>query len=144
MVMAIGYKACIGFGSFFAGHGDIVRNNRCLVGLETFGHSTQDFPTSTFRKMNGQMFESHQDNVAFVNRCKEGNSVMFNNSYYTPHGNASYRCGDFGNDEEFNLTRVQDEFGIEKGSTSETFPSLDVLVQWAKSLLIEDNQVQEM
>lgn len=137
LVMASGRKACIGFGSFKPGHGDIVRNNRCVVGLETIGNS-QDYDeasASSLADFKGQIVTKELDNVAMLEQCKDGNAVIYNNSYYTPNGNASYTCWNLGL--EVSLADMQEKYMIDQGSTSETLPSVDLMVQWAEGLLME-------
>ena len=147
LVMAFGGKACIGFGSFKPGHGDVVRNNTCLVGLETISSSgREDFlPAATtihslFVNSTGQILTKEPDNVAMIVRCKDSNAVIHNNSYYTPHGNASYQCWNL--QQEISLAELQVKYGLELGSTTERLPPIDVLVQWARALLIEDTLVR--
>ena len=67
----------------------------------------------------------------------DSNAIIGNNSYYTPNGNASYQCGDLG--QELSLSEVRNKFGLEKGSTTNILPLVDDIVQWAKELLISNN-----
>ena len=139
LVMASGRKACIGFGSFKPDHGDVVRNNKCIVGLETIGNNREHFEglQSSFADYQGHKVTKELDNVAMLQQCKDGNAVIHNNSYYTPNGNASYTCWNLGL--EVSLADMQEKYMVEQGSTTETLPSVDLMVQWAKGLLIEDS-----
>jgi len=144
LVMAAGRKACIGMGSFNPGHGDIVRNNKCLVGLDIMGDVVESPPAVTLRLEQDRLVSQTKDYVAGVERCQDGNALITNNSYFTPHGNASYTCGDIEGDSELLLSRVQEEFKMEKGSTTDKLPPMDVMVGWAKSLLMERDDVEEV
>lgn len=134
LVLASGRKACTGFASFLPGHGDIVRNNQCIVGLETissFFHGELAGP----RDSKGQLREREADNIAYLSRCKSSNAVLFNNSYYTPHGNASINCYDIDGG-DVSLTELQVKYGLEHGSFSTTIPPVETMLGWARSLLI--------
>ena len=134
LVLASGRKACTGFGSFFPGRGDIVRNNQCIVGLETVS-SLNHWELAGPRDSNGNLREKAPDNIAYLGTCKGSNAVLYNNSYYTPHGNASILCYDIEGG-EVSLTDLQDKYGLEHGSFSTTIPPVEDILGWATSMLI--------
>lgn len=139
LVMALGRKSCIGFGSFKPGHRDIVQNNKCLVGLETIS-SPFEHQTAIIRDSAGNQVSKELDNVGGL-VCKGANAILRNNRYYTPNGNASYECYDV--DGEVSFEDIKQKYGLEQGSTSEKIPPLKVIIQWARSLLIEDSQLTD-
>ena len=141
LVMAFGRKACIGFGSFKPGHGDVVRNNKCLVGLETLGNDSElNSPAavaSTPIDPTVHNVMKELDNVAMLEECGDSNALISNNSYFTPNGNASYTCWNMGR--EVSLADIQNTYKLEQGSTTERLPSVDVMLKWARDLVLEDN-----
>jgi hypothetical protein len=98
---------CIGFGSFYTGHGHTVRNNSCIV-------PRGDAPLS------------------FVQECIAEKVSIMNNAYYSPNGTALFECG---NEAIFTLEQVQESFGLELGSTASPTPSVDTIIHWSKHLL---------
>lgn len=141
LVMASGRKACIGFGSFKPGHGDVVCQNKCLVGLETLSNDNElnfsAVPASTTTDFTTQKVMKELNNVAMLQQCKDGNAVIHNNSYFTPNGNASYTCWNMG--KEVSLTDIQNTYNLEQGSTTERLPPVDVIFQWARELVLGDS-----
>ena len=137
LVLASGRKACTGFGSFLPGHGDIVRNNQCIVGLETVS-SLKHGMLAGPRDANGSLRSKELDNIAYLGRCKGSNAQLYNNSYYTPHGNASINCYDIDGG-DISLAELQEKYGLEHGSFSTTIPPIETILGWARSLLIVDD-----
>ncbi|CAB9498027.1 expressed unknown protein [Seminavis robusta] len=131
LVMASGRKRCIGIGSFKAGHGDIIQNNRCAVRLDSISSTEQLTRVS-------ELGEDSLDNVGGLGRCKESNARISNNTYYTPEGDAMFYCNDIG-DEEQSLVVLQ-TYGIENSSISQKHPPLKLLVQWAQEMLLGRNE----
>lgn len=140
LVLASGRKACTGLDDFLPGHGDVVRNNRCIVGLETISSTTKEhIELAGPRDSKGELRDRLPDNIGYMT-CKNGNAVLYNNSYFTPHGNASISCRDL--DQEISFTDLQDKYGFEKGSTVSTIPPVKSILQWANAMLIAgDEQV---
>jgi hypothetical protein len=134
LVLASEYKACIGFDTFLPGHGHIVRNNQCIVGLETLS-SLKHGDLARPRDSSGRLRERVPDNIAYLGRCKDSNTMLLNNSYYTPHGNASINCWDIGFS-EVSLADLQEKYGLEQGSFSTTIPPVETILEWARSILI--------
>lgn len=99
---------CIGFGSFYTGHGHTVRNNKCIV-------------------------PRGDDPVAYLDECDSAKVSISNNTYFSPNGNATIQCGRL--DECFSLTQARDKFGLEMGSRSAPTPSISSIIQWSKQLL---------
>jgi hypothetical protein len=54
-------QMCISFGTFFEGHGHVVRNNKCIV-------PRTDLP------------------IILLERCQRPRAVLHNNSYFTSNG----------------------------------------------------------
>lgn len=134
LVLASGRKSCIGFGSFLPGHGHIVQNNTCIVGLQTIRETDGVSVERYKRDKSWWLFSSSVDNVAGLERCEGSHAILRTNKYYTPHGNASFSC-EF--PEQIGLEDVQKSFGLELGSTTDAIPDVKTLIRWAKALLFE-------
>ena len=102
-------QRCIGFGTFFPGHGHIVRGNKCIV---------------------------PRDNapLAFFGECSSTTVTVERNSYFSPNGTATIECSHVTH-ETYSLEKVQQMFGLELGSTVQPTPSVDTIIQWSKELL---------
>ena len=73
------------------------------------------------------------DRVATVAQCDARFVELHNNSYYSPHGNASFSCGGQGGGDLL-LPEVQ-ALGIEQSSTFEQIPDDDVILGWARAFV---------
>ena len=103
---------CIGFGSFFPGHGHVVRNNKCLV---------------------------PQNNQAIISlsRCNKGYAILHDNQYFTPNGSVAVECGD--QNSLLPLYRLQETFGLENRSIAQIAPNkVEEVVAWAVETLFHD------
>jgi hypothetical protein len=124
-------------GSFKPGHGDIVQNNRCAVRLDGVSSMEAEHQPTTGRLADPtkrRLTSDFPDEIGGLEQCKNSSALFRNNTYYTPHGNASYQCYDMG--PQVSLVDMQDIYGTELGSTSEKLPPVDTLIQWAKEMLI--------
>lgn len=105
--LVIGYpnkQVCIGFGSFFEGHGHIVRRNICLAGIG-----------------NEAMIQ--------LETCKSNHAILQDNKYFSPNGEAMCQCG-YG-DPLIPFYDFQSIFGIEKGSSIDYLPGdPEVVLTW--------------
>jgi hypothetical protein len=97
---------CIGFGSFYAGHGHIVRRNRCIV-------------------------PRNEDPVVFLDECDSQKVSISNNAYFSPTRNMSMQCGE----EHFSIDQIQDKFGLELDSTAAMTPSIQSIFGWSEQIL---------
>jgi Right handed beta helix region len=102
---------CIEFGSFFPGHGHVVRRNKCIV-------PRGDTP------------------LAFLEQCLLSSPVTVQeNLYFVPvNGTAMYECGDVPG-VVFSLEDVQNKFDLEIGSNVFSTPSIDAIIRWSRDLL---------
>ena len=136
LVMAMGRKKCIGFGSFKEGHGDIVQNNTCIVGLQKIQDDATNSADGNYMRdpTKKRLWSDHEDNVASLERCEGSNAILRTNKYYTPHGNASFTCSYAGGG-EISLEEVQTKYGLDLGSTTDIIPPVHILLYWARQLL---------
>jgi hypothetical protein len=130
-------KNCVGMGSFKPGHGDIIQNNRCAVRLDTVSSKEAALESATGRLTDPtkrRVSSDYPDEIGGIDQCKNIVAVLRNNSYYTPHGNASYLCYDIG--PQVSLVDMQEKYGTELSSTVEKLPPVFTLIQWAREMLI--------
>jgi len=120
---------CFNMGSFYQGHGDILRRNRCLVGLgHKMGSGCGDpsCASPTPEKKVSQEIVGH-----LWGGC-EGSAVkLSSNQYYTPDGEARIGCGD----DVISLGELQTHFGMEQDSMTEKLPDEETMIEWAKKML---------
>jgi len=103
---------CVGFGSFFPGHGHVVRRNKCLV------------PRT-------------DDAIISLSRCNHSNAILHDNAYFTPNGTVTAECGD--QKSLLPLHRLQESFGIENGSIAAVSPNTtEEVMAWAIQALFHD------
>jgi hypothetical protein len=104
-------------GDFLEGHGDVLRGNRCLVGL-------------------GNSHNSIDDQIPFVGRlwggCEDSHVTLAGNHYFTPDGVVKIACHE---DDYVTLDEIQRKFGLEGNSTGGTLPSEVKILHWAKSIM---------
>jgi hypothetical protein len=110
--IVIGYprkSMCVGFGSFYEGHGHVVRRNICLAA-------------------------NSNEPIIQLETCENNHAILHENTYYTPNGNASCLCGY--NTIPIPFEQCKDVFGIENRSTVSPTPK-DALtvINWAKKIL---------
>lgn len=129
LVIAFPYRKsqCFGMGSFFEGHGDILRRNRCLLGLgNSPGSNEWDDPYDE-APLPGEKEPEH--NVgSFGGECEHSPLTLASNEYYTPDGEANVSCGSG----TYSLNDLQEKFGLEEGSTNALLPDDETILQWAE------------
>ena len=131
-------------GSFKEGHGDVLRGNRCLLGLST-GNGNDDADadnTSTATEKTGTdvLHEEHgyysiDDEPPFVGSlweaCEDSSVTLESNEYYTPDGIALIGCN--GRNDFYTLQDMATKFGLEVNSTVSILPDVRTILEWAKS-----------
>lgn len=129
-------------GSFKEGHGDILRGNRCLLGLGDLKDSATEVSTFDYIWLKASREERgyssvDDDEPAYVGRiwgdCKESHITLESNEYYTPDGVARVGCN---GDEFFELKDIQTKFGLEVNSTVGLLPDVDTILSWARSIVM--------
>ena len=113
--IVIGYprkSMCVGFGSFYKGHGHVVRRNICFA-------SNTNEPIV--------QLETCYDN-------HDNHAILHDNQYFTPNGNASCLCGY--NTSPIPFDECKKRFGIENRSTVHSTPKdAKIIVIMAKNIL---------
>ena len=127
-------------GNFLEGHGDVLRGNRCLVGLRNDDDriDCEDFDsscgTSEIMMTASSLDRVLEDEPPFVGRlwgdCEASHVTLVSNEYYTPDGIAMIGCN--GND-FYNLKDMATKFGLEVNSTSARLPDVETILDWARS-----------
>ena len=100
-----------------AGPGNIIFNNKIVV----FGCP---YTPPHYCDINGQLF--NQEALPAIQ--------LYNNSYYTPNGNASLIVG-YSDDNYYSLEEMRKKYKKCQDSTNNTVPSVDTIVGWAADLL---------
>ena len=100
---------CIGFGSFFEGHGDIVRRNKCIVPAD-------DRPS------------------IFVTHCDHMTAALYHNEYFSPNGTVLVEC-EFNSNNVYTLEAAQEKYGLEVGSTASVTPTIAEILKWSREIL---------
>ena len=135
-------------GSFNEGHGDVLRGNRCLVGLSTGSYAfNDDRPTSStmqvrenlLREKYGYNSSSTDDESPFVGRlwggCEDSHVTLESNEYYTPDGIAMVVCN---GDDFHKLEEMGPNFGLEVNSTVSVLPDVKTILTWAEAATQHD------
>lgn len=138
-------------GSFLEGHGDILRGNRCLIGLSNHKNTNVDDPTCRGNPRHctsknyhylvnftgASIGDDDDDERPIVGGlwggCQDSHVTLTGNEYYTPDGTAMIGCGE----DAFTLADAAKEFGLEVGSTSSLFPNEETIVGWAESIMMQ-------
>ena len=89
---------CIGFGKFLQGHGHAVQRNYCIV------PSANDQP------------------IVQLATCNNSHANLRDNAYYSKNGKASIRCGYRQGTPLLPLSKAQELYGLELGSTVSVLP----------------------
>lgn len=112
---------CFGMGTFFEGHGDVLRRNRCILGIDQTKHTSayedKDMPRNVGR---------------FYGECAHSHLTMVDNEYYTPDGVTTIGCE---GDSFHSLKEMQDQFGLEIGSFGGPLPDDSKILEWANDLI---------
>lgn len=131
LIMAFPYDGsqCFNMGDFNKGHGDILRRNRCLVGL---GHKMDSGCGDPSCSSPTPESDESQQIVGYLwGSCKDSAVVLSENEYFTPDGKAKIGC----DDGAFPLEEMQTKYGREIGSTHSKLPDEETMIQWAKQML---------
>ena len=115
---------CINVGGFKAGIGDAFFNNTCISGI---GEWDMGSGCGSPACANHSHKVPEMDVVGQVSECDTNYTALKTNRYFTPHGNASLRCGG----KVTAIADVQRSFDNEVGSTSSALPSADQALGWA-------------
>ena len=107
---------CLNFADFNNnGPGDQVWGNKCVL----MGCNNKDCV----------------DNLGSIAQCFVGSPAqMWNNEYFSKHGNGSFGCWNGTHFENFNITQMQNLYQMEIGSNATYLPSNQTIVNWAKTL----------
>jgi hypothetical protein len=126
-------------GGFNEGHGDVLRGNRCLLGLRIGKDNistiiaTKKIREAALREEYGYS-TSIDDEPPFVGRlwggCVDSHVTLESNKYYTPDGIAMVVCN---GDDFHKLQDMATKFGLEVNSTVSVLPDLKTILEWAKS-----------
>lgn len=131
LIMAFPYDGsqCFSMGSFYQGHGDVLRNNRCLVGL---GHHMDSGCGDPSCASPIPETDASQQIVGHLwGGCENSAVVLSHNQYFTPDGNAKIGC----QDDAIPLEEMETKYGMEDGSTHSKLPDEETMIKWAKQLL---------
>lgn len=116
-------------GTFLKGHGDTLRSNRCIVGLDKARTSINWISAIKTSERTGDT----PPNVGrFYGECGDSHLTMTSNEYYTPDGVVNIGCS---GDNFHTLQELQDLFRLEIGSKGGTIPDDAVILQWAAKIL---------
>ena len=132
LIMAFPYDGsqCFNMGDFYNGHGDILRRNRCLVGLgHKMGSGCGD---PSCANPIPESDESQQIVGHLWGGCDNSTVELSDNQYFTPDGEAQIEC----QDNTFTLEEVQTKFGMEKGSSKAKLPDEEMMIDWAKEMML--------
>jgi len=129
---------CFGMGSFKEGHGDILRGNKCLLGLQGTldGNESIAIETSNRNSREAVLRKEYGTSSQFVDPKFVGSmylgcehATLESNEYYTPDGKAFIMCGD----KYYNVNDMAEKLGQEINSTVTVLPEVKTILKWAKS-----------
>jgi hypothetical protein len=113
--LVIGYPKksnCVGFGTFYEGHGHVVRRNICLAAND-------------------------KEAIIQLGSCVRNGSILHDNSYFTPSGTAFCQCGY--KSPLIPFDKFQTLYGYEDGSTISVAPKdVKVVFDFALSVLFPE------
>jgi len=141
MAISLSYHGgpCFGMGSFREGHGDVLRGNKCLLGIDAgqdevdnLASSAQTMREAALRERYGYKYTNDED--PFVGRlwggCVDSHLTLESNEYYTPDGIAMVICN---GDEYHKLEDMAPTFGLEINSTVSSLPDVRTILVWAEA-----------
>ena len=135
---------CFGMGTFKEGHGDILRGNKCLLGLQGTLDSSESYRISIRKIREARLREEYgysvtDDDPKFVGSMYKGcvNVTLESNEYYTPDGKAFIMC----KDNFYDLNDMRNKLGLEINSTVSVLPDVKTILDWAKSATIISSEV---
>ncbi|KAG7341556.1 beta-helix fold protein [Nitzschia inconspicua] len=117
---------CFGMGTFLRGHGDVLRSNRCILGLGQGSIETNG--SNSF-----ELVATDPPNVGrFYGACDDSHLIMSSNEYYTPDGVVNIGC----NGNSFHtMKEMQEKFGLEIDSKGGKIPEDTLILEWASKLV---------
>ncbi len=122
---------CFNMGNFYEGHGDILRRNRCLVGIGNKMGSGCGDPSCA--DTIPESAESQQIVGRLWGGCDHSAVDLSANQYFTPDGEVKVGCGD----DDIPLEELQTKYGMEIGSTKSKLPDEKTMIEWAQEMLNE-------
>ena len=112
-------QGCVNSGDYNAGHASALYDNKCVI------------PNKTGRNTDGEVVDANVGSACNgQGGSQSGNLQAWNNSFYTPIGNATVMCGRTA----VRLVDVKPPF--EKGSQSFTLPSPLQISQWGREKIL--------
>jgi hypothetical protein len=131
LVMSYPYdgQGCFNMGGFLEGHGDTLRRNICIVGLGNKMDSGCGDPSCASSRPENE--ESLEVVGRYGGGCLDSTVSLEQNQYFTPNGKAMFYC----DDKKYSLAEMQ-KFHLEVGSSEAQVPSEDVLLNWARSMIL--------
>jgi hypothetical protein len=120
---------CFNMADFFQGHGDVLRRNRCLLGVGNRMDSGCGDPSCA--RPVPETDESQQVVGHVWGGCQDSAAELTENQYFTPDGEVKIDC----QDDVVLLEELQSKYGMEKGSTKGRLPDEETMIAWAMDLL---------
>lgn len=126
-------------GSFLEGHGDTLRRNRCVLGLGSSENRVKKAILAqtalgdiAFGKNSSKLEKDSNVVGHFYGSCADSHLTLEKNEYYTPDGEIVIVCE---SDSHHALEEMQEQFGLESGSTGGMLPCDSQILQWAEALV---------
>lgn len=131
-------------GGFLEGHGDTLQRNRCILGLSHHANEKVDviLKQSTlagivFERNSGMLREDSKVVGHFFGSCADSHLNFSSNEYYTPDGAVVIVCE---SDTHHTLKELQDQFGLEAGSTGGKLPDESQILEWALAVVDSEGE----
>lgn len=124
---------CFNVGGFYPGHAHSYFNNTCVSGAGAYGQGSgcgSPACASTSEPARDM------DSVGHASNCDsgvDGHFVSHDNTYFSPHGNATITCGRT----PVSIPEAQKKFDFERRSTFGPLPAVEAIVRLAESILAE-------
>lgn len=124
-------------GGFLEGHGDVFRNNRCLIGLNKDSQvddGCRDPHCGSKIVVDNSRSNYEEGTIigGLWGGCENSHVTLSSNEYFTPDGTAMLGCGD----DAFTLEAAATQFGLEINSTSRLLPDEGTILGWAESMVM--------
>ena len=131
LIMAFPYDGsqCFNMGDFYKGHGDVLRRNRCLVGLGNSMGSGCGDPSCASPVPETR--ESQEIVGHLWGGCHDSAVKLTENQYFTPDGEVKIGC----QDDSVPLEELQSKYGMELGSSKAKLPDDETMIEWARVML---------
>lgn len=120
---------CFGMGTFLKGHGDVLRSNRCIIGLDHVRNTVGGLDAT---EKHWSKASSPPNVGRFYGDCADSHLTMASNEYYTPDGVVNIGCN---GDIFHTLKEMQDLFGLETGSVGGKIPDDATILKWAARIM---------